>query len=303
MPFQKYRPLFIIGGVLLIVVIMGGVVAYQYFQSLIAPIPMTISYRTAETPRPDGSSCFGSDESPRVAKEILNLESEDIFVAGGENPMPDEIWQNTTIRLPYFKNSTRFLLFNGSCFFRSPDAPADCSGTACFTTDTIFGYTWLKLTTVVGNNCFPDTSGCTSDTVKPGYVSVNTIAKCHQITFEGTIYELSDGQGNLYVMHATATRTPDTANVVLPAGWMLTSRTLDEPLVILPGGGGDGCYYNILRDNLVQSYHQYVYADETYPPTGAAALPAELRNVHYYEIITVTQTWLILTAISTTPSA
>jgi hypothetical protein len=38
-----------------------------------------------------------------------------------------------------------------------------------------------------------------------------------------------------------------------------------EPLELLPFGGGDACYYNIVRDNRVQSYHQYRYAKEWYP--------------------------------------
>jgi hypothetical protein len=35
--------------------------------------------------------------------------------------------------------------------------------------------------------------------------------------------------------------------------------------VLLPFGGGDDCYYNVIRDNLVQSYHQIAYAADVYP--------------------------------------
>ncbi len=263
---MKRSTLLTIVGVLVVVLVVGGLLFWNYFQSLIAPKPLTISYATTQTQMPEGALCAGgSDESTGVAKEILNLETDYIYVGGGSNAMPDEVWANYRFNLPILKNSTRNLLFDGSCFFRSPDAAPDCQGEACFSIEEIVGYTWLNLTQIAGQSCFPDASGCSADVVNPGYVSVNTIAKCHAITFEGpVIYELSDGQGNLYVMHATATGTPD-LNATLPAGWTLSERTLDAPLELLPFGGGDACYYNVVRDNLVQSYHQYAYAGETYP--------------------------------------
>ena len=263
---MKRQTWFIMLGVLVAIVVVSGVAGYAWFQSLIAPKPLEISYATVQTLMPDGASCAGGNEdSPGVAKEILNLETDYIYVAGGTNPMPDDVWANYGFRIPLLKNSTRSLMFNGSCFFRSPNAPADCEGEACFSIDEIEGYTWLNLTQVTGQSCFPDASGCRADVVDPGYISVNTIAKCHRVVFDGpTIYELSDGKGNLYVMHATATGTPD-LTATLPEGWTLTERTIDESLVLLPFGGGEDCYYNVVRDNLVQSYHQYAYSGDTYP--------------------------------------
>lgn len=260
------RNLLIAGGALLAAVAVGGLLFWNYFQSLIALKPLTISYATIETQMPDGAACAGgNNESTRVAKEILNLESDYIYVAGGANPMPDDTWVNYRFGLPLLKNSTRNLLFNGSCFFRSPDAAPDCVGDACFSIEEIVGYTWLNLTQIAGQSCFPDASGCQADVVNPGYVSINTIAKCHRIVYDGpVIYELADDKGNRFVMHATATGTPD-LSATLPAGWTLTERSIEEPLVLLPFGGGDDCYYNVVRDNLVQSYHQYQYADDTYP--------------------------------------
>jgi hypothetical protein len=259
--------LLVIGGALVGIVALGGLLAFSYVQSLMAPKPLEISYATVQTVLPANYACAGGGgEAGGVAKEILNLETDDIYVAGGANAIPDDVWAETNFRIPIFKNSTRNLLFEGSCFFRSPDAEATCSGDACFTLEEISGYTWLKLTTVAGQECFPDADGCRGDVVEPGYVSINTIAKCHYITYDGpVIYELSDGQGNLYVMHATATGTPDTEGPTLPDGWTLTERAIDEPLELLPFGGGNDCYYNVVRDNLVQSYHQYAYGGERYP--------------------------------------
>lgn len=260
------RNLLITGGVILVVIGVAAVIIFSQIQALTAPTPLTISYQTTQTARPAGSSCIGGDDSPGVAKEIINLETDDIYVAGGANAMPDDVWEGYTFRLPVFKNSTRNLLFQGSCFFRSPDALADCTGDACFTIDELFDYTWLKLTTIAGQGCFPDANGCRGDVVDAGYISISTIAKCHEITYDSgeTAYVLSDGMGNRYVMHATATGTPD-LNPALPDGWTVEAMTLDAPLVLLPFGGGDSCYYNIVRDNLVQAYHQFEYAQASYP--------------------------------------
>lgn len=262
----KRRNLLVIAGIALAIGVIAAAIVVSYIRTLMAFKPLEISYATVQTLIPANASCAGrSEDSPGIAKEILNLETDDIYIAGGVNPMPDDVWLNYTFWLPLIKNSTRNLLFDGSCFFRSPDVPADCDGDACFSMSEIVDYTWLKLTTIIGQSCFPDASGCSAEVVNPGSLSITTIAKCHRITFEGpVIYELSDGNGNLYVMHATATGTPD-LNPALPDGWTLTERTINEPLVLLPFGGGDSCYYNIVRDNLVQSYHQYAYAGEQYP--------------------------------------
>ncbi|MDX1992682.1 MAG: hypothetical protein SF029_09840 [bacterium] len=261
------RNLLIAAGVIILIAAAVGLYAFSYIRNLTALKPLEISYSTVQTAMPEGASCAGgSEEGGGIAKEILNLESDYIYVAGGENPMPDDVWAEYGFRLPILKNSTRNLLFGGSCFFRSPDASPQCEGDTCFNIEEIVGYTWLNLTQIVGQSCFPDADGCSGDEVEPGYLSINTIAKCHRITFEGpTLYELADGQGNRYVMHATDDGTPN-LDPVLPDGWTLTEREIDEPLVLLPFGGGDACYYNVVRDNLVQSYHQVQYAGDVYPP-------------------------------------
>lgn len=222
-------------------------------------------FATAPSPRPPGSACLGR-VGATVAKELLNIQTFEIVLGGGTNPMSDAEWAAFQPRLPWIKNSTRYLLFDNSCFFRSPGVAADCVDAACITTIEAFEHTWLLLTTLLNTTCLPDSSGCSGDEVKPGFVSVNTIDKCQQIVFNGpTVYELSDPVGNRYVMHATATGTPNTAAVQLPTGWQLQPKTITQPLVIEPVGGGNGCYYNILRDNLLQSYHQYVYAGARWP--------------------------------------
>lgn len=263
---MKRRSWLVVGGTVLAVMLIGAGVVFSYVQSLTALKPLGISYATVKTMMPTGTICAGSgDDSTGVAKEIINLESDVVYVAGGTNPIPDEVWIDVSFRLPLLKNSTRNLLFEGSCFFRSPDAPADCEGAACLNVAEISSYTWLALTRIAGQSCFPDVGGCAGDRVDPGYVSINTLAKCHRLVYEGrSIYELSDGDGNRYVMHATATGTPD-LDPALPTDWTLREREIGEPLELLPFGGGNNCFYNVIRDNLAQSYHQYVYAGAQYP--------------------------------------
>jgi hypothetical protein len=65
-------------------------------------------------------------------------------------------------------------------------------------------------------------------------------------------------------MHATNDGMP-TTDVVLPTGWTLTTQTLASPLTVHPFGGGDRCFYNVIRDSKLQSYHQLSYAGATYP--------------------------------------
>ena len=40
---------------------------------------------------------------------------------------------------------------------------------------------------------------------------------------------------------------------------------LKEPLIVLPFGDKEDCYFNIVGDHLGQGFHQYKYADEYFP--------------------------------------
>lgn len=217
------------------------------------------AYSTVITERPENATCRGG--GTEVAIEMINLRENEVYVAGGENPISADEWVNFRPRLPYLKNSTRFLLFDDTCLYKSPNTPLTCEGDACFSFEEIFDYTWLELVTIANETCFPDDRGCRGQEVREGYVSISTINKCQTLTFNDTVQILRDGMGNSYVMHATATGTPDVVNPVLPEGWTLETQELSEPLVIQPRGG-ESCYYNILRDNLVQSYHQFEFAGD-----------------------------------------
>jgi hypothetical protein len=156
-------------------------------------------------------------------------------------------------------------MFNQHCFYRSPDAPADCEGEACSIIREFDGYTWMELSAVQSQDCFANEgASCAASGVDAGAISVTVTRKCHQLIYEDEIYDLVDPAGNRYVMHATAGEAPN-LDPGLPDGWTLSRVELEEPLEIQPFGGGDVCFHNVLRDNVGQGYHQYVFAGETYP--------------------------------------
>lgn len=254
--------------VLLIAMVVIGGGAYTYFQRTLAFPPLPTYDTTVISGKPAVASCINKGGKTVLAIELIDLGNDVVYLSGGDNPITEAEWDATTVRFPHMKNSKRYLLFDDNCLYRSPDKPADCPEGGCATFVELYDHSWFILNALSGQGCYPDASGCNQAVVNPGYVSITTIDKCQELTWNGpTINELVDDRGNRYVMHATATGAPDLTNVVLPTGWRLAQKSLSEPLTIQPRGEGH-CYYNILRDNLMQSYHQYVFADNLFPPEG-----------------------------------
>lgn len=224
-----------------------------------------IRFQTIASNRPADSTCLNKAGEAGLAKELINLRERVVVVGAEPNLMPDDVWADYNPRLPWEKNINRNTLFNDHCFYRSPGAPADCTGDECAIVRELDGYTWVELSAIVAQDCLPTPdAGCSTDAVEPGAISIAVTSKCHQIIFTDEIYELVDPAGNRYVMHATDTGTPD-LNAAIPDGWTLTRVELDEPLEVLPFGGGDNCYHNVLRDHLGQGYHQFFFAEPQYP--------------------------------------
>lgn len=240
--------------------------AWVYVQQTLRIGPLPTFNTTVTSAKPADGSCINRDGPVSIAIELIDLGNDVVYLAGGDNPVALETWATTRVRFPHMKNSTRHLLFDETCLFRSPGVDATCQGDACFTFVDLYEHTWFVLNAIAGQGCYPDPSGCSGADVKPGYVSITTIDKCQEIVFNGpVIYELNDGRGNRYVMHATSDGQPTTEGVPLPAGWTLTAREIDDPLVLQPRGEGH-CYYNIVRDANVQSYHQVDFADAVFVP-------------------------------------
>lgn len=257
---------FIIGAVLLLVVAAFFVVR-QIQDSLTFPtsIEAGISFQTIQSTLPENSGCLNKAGEAGLAKELINLGEGLVVVGAGDTAMPDDVWVDYSPQRPWQKNTDRHTMFSDSCFYRSPNAPADCQGDDCRIDIEMGGYSWVELSIINSQDCLPSAdAGCSLLAIEPGAIDVKVISKCHQIIFENEIYELADLAGNRYVMHATETGEPD-LNAAIPDGWTLEKVTLDEPLEILPFGGRGACYHNVLRDNLAQGYHQYVFAEDTYP--------------------------------------
>ena len=256
----------IIIGIVAVLAILG-IFAYRFFQGLSFPssIEAGVSFQTISSTLPEDSGCLNESGEAGLAKELINLQERVVVVGKGANEMPDSEWADYKPRFPWQKNINRNTTFNDSCFYRSPTAPASCQGEACGVTREVSDYDWIDLSIIASQDCLPSPdAGCSTSGVKPGAISVTVTQKCHQVIWHDEIYDLVDTKGNHYVMHATDTGTPN-LNAAIPEGWTLTKVALDEPLVVNPFGGGDNCYHNVLRDNLGQGYHQYVFAEESYP--------------------------------------
>lgn len=164
----------------------GGIVFYIQQTPTFAPLP---TYNTTVVSgKPDGASCINQSRSPGIAIELIDLGADNVYLAGGSNPMTLEAWNNTAVRFPLMKNAERHILCDDTCLYRSPGIPEDCQGDACAMFVEHYGHTWLVLSNIAGQGCFPDRNGCNSDVVAPGYVSITTIDTCQEMTFFGSDY-------------------------------------------------------------------------------------------------------------------
>lgn len=198
-----------------------------------------------------------------IAKELVHIKDKNVIISGGSNPIPLHEWEGLRVRFPWYKNSDRHTLINKTALVRSPNANSNCNLTdSCLIERDYKGYSWIELAQPLAVNFIPSET----DILKPeeGYLVVKTIKKCQIIRFDNEIYQLTDNEGNYYVMHATESGEPN-LDVILPKGWTLKKVSLEEPLVILPFGEAEDCYYSIVGDHLGQGYHQYIYANEYYP--------------------------------------
>ncbi len=197
-----------------------------------------------------------------LAKELINVKEKMVIISGGSNPLPLHQWEDLKVGLPWQKNIDRHLLINKAALVRSPNAHSYCNQTDCLIERDYKGNSWIELAQPLAVDFIPSKT----DMLKPeeGYLVVKIIKKCQILRFENEIYQLTDHKGNYYVMHATETGEPN-LDVILPKAWTLKKVSLQKPLVILPFGQGEECYYNIVGDHLGQGYHQYKYANEYYP--------------------------------------
>lgn len=217
-----------------------------------------------------------------TAFEIQNQLTSTIYAAGGDNPMPREVWDQleTDLPGPYVKNTTRNLLFQESEFLQSPSAEE--SGELVFID--YLGFTWLELAQTQAAGLYLGNEQGTAlesgfPTINPGEVLVSIIDKPQLITYtDGPVQILTDEWGNRYVMHATNAETDAefeeaVSTVALPPGWSVAAQELTEPLALAPSFSGPDGFYVIIRDNNDNAYHQFSFAGGTQPTqfTGEGA--------------------------------
>lgn len=196
------------------------------------------------------------------AKELINSISKVVVISGGKNAISDQEWTNFKPFFPYEKNTDRNLLFQKTSFLRSPNANVDCVKESCLKERTYKKFTWIDMAQAVCTRYIPNKT----DTLhpEPGYLALTVIKKCQVLYFENEIFQLTDNKGNYYVMHSYEYEKPD-LSVNLPNGWTLDKVNISQALIISGFGGENNCFYNIIRDNLGQGYHQYIYANSSYP--------------------------------------
>ena len=182
-----------------------------------------------------------------------------------ENPIPADQWPEFKPPFPWMKNIKRNILFDAAFMVGSPSvfisgnvSDTDLEANLAFLD--IGGYSWMELAIVEAITVYPGGGKPSGQIPEPGQVIFQTVVKPQVNRWVDEIYQLTDGKGNYFVMHASAADEPS-LDVELPEGWTLQRVELDEPLIITPTVDG---YFNLLMDNLGQGYHQYIYADDVF---------------------------------------
>ncbi len=225
---------------------------------------------------------------------------------GGTNSISEEAWNaGYEPPRPYIRNTTRNLQFNESIFLASPGEPL---GTTSYIT-TSDGYTWAAMSSAI-NAMYPydpsDYAGVRppisnaysagNQVITPpeGVVKVTANYKGQRLKFfanengvdPGTPdavplerYFVTDIWGNEYVMHASGKEEPSEVKgafeaAVLPDGWLKSTRTLSEDLILDPAASSDGSFhYLVLRDSADNSYHQMGWGSGINLASRVAGMP------------------------------
>lgn len=223
-----------------------------------------------------------------------------IFVAGGTNPISSDAWGSYVADFGYTKNSTRTAVFGGYEVLSSPGYP---SGNFVYYKDTQ-GYTWLWNTQnrmaiyPFDQSAYPGLTifqaGGTGSSPS-GSLQVFANWKNQPMTFSAnsTNYHfIKDQYGNEYILGAynQSYDTPEKVqdqfdSVVLPVGWTKTSHTLSTDMTVFPTtgstGGNSEYEFNQVRDANQNNYFQYIFStsgDSVYQNIPSMAINAGSGN-------------------------
>jgi hypothetical protein len=185
----------------------------------------------------------------------------------GYNNCPERQWKDLTEDIVNQEYGSQSAQLNGPRHWvidqaQQPAAPAPTDGAAAtFTFGGIEMGMRAQLTTAVG-----------APVVGNQYYVVNTVDRnTVWVYLPGTtIYELTDPDGNVYVMQSYSTQLnpaltlqelPTLAQTLtLPAGWTFSTQTLTDQLNLITGGTA-----YVVNDNFVNSYQQRTSKDTTGP--------------------------------------
>ncbi|KAL4540184.1 hypothetical protein Ndes2437B_g01485 [Nannochloris sp. 'desiccata'] len=244
---------------------------------------------------PSPSFVCNGNAAEAQALEIQDVLTSMISASSGDNPMTyDEFITYPSQVGIYSLNTPRNLQFSSNCFFKSPNAPMDCSNSddssaECITINTIKSLnntTWGELALNACASYYPSNS--TDVVLGPapaGQVLVAPINKCQNMTFtETNAWILTDEWKNTYIMHASGANTTEgvdaaAAAAVFPPGWAVAKVPLNGAFTISPRmtSGGE-CFYTIIRDSQDNSYHQYGCGGGTFPTDFNPACPAATKS-------------------------
>ncbi len=245
------------------------------------PIPLNVALVSPWSPVTRAFEIISIEGVTQDIKSFLT-----VYAQAGSNPINAEEWETYTPPNGYIKNTTRYLEFQEGAFIASPGQP-DGSTIPITTPD---GYTWLTLTNAI-NAMWPyDPSqytgigttgsfaaGAFVTTPPAGVVKFTSNYKGQNMKFFATEsgvppstsgavlikrYFITDPWGNRFIMHSSNGSTAEEVQAlfdtaVLPSGWVKTTTTLTEDLILQPGYGPDNAYeYNLIRDSADNAYHQ-----------------------------------------------
>lgn len=108
-----------------------------------------------------------------LAKEMINQKEMVVVISGGTNPIPSDKWEVFKPSFPYKKNIDRYLLFQKTAFYRSPNADVNCQDPDCEKERKYKSYTWVEIAKPI---CI-DYVGGKTDVLKPkkGHLVIKTI--------------------------------------------------------------------------------------------------------------------------------
>jgi hypothetical protein len=119
-----------------------------------------VSYAATPSTWPTETGCLNPAKPRGIAKEIMVGSMMTVAIAGGDKSISDDDWRTFDPGFGNTKNSDRHLLFQRSCFSRSPSRASTCVGDDCREIVNVGGHSWVALSKIDAADCWPNASAC-----------------------------------------------------------------------------------------------------------------------------------------------